>query len=289
MRRRVSLAIACAVVVLAVAETVSALVAPLRAPDDGDWQAAAAFVRAGHRDRDLLVAAPGWADPVLRQHLGDLVTTAQAARLDHRSYARVWELSQRGARAPETDDGRLREERRFGGLRVRLFERAALAPRYDFVQEWRQARVSRVAPGRPPVACAAGPQQHQCPDLGFNFVRPRLLEIGNGVRHALLAQPVADAAVVIEYPGVPLGTELAVGAGLHNVWQRKAGDGTVGLRVLVDGRELGRLESGNRTGWTVTRLDTRALAGRNASVRFEITSARPFARHFGFAAEARGR
>jgi hypothetical protein len=139
------------------------------------------------------------------------------------------------------------------------------------------------------VACALGPQQHQCPDIGFNFVRPRVLEIGNSLRQALLAQPVGDATVAVEYAGVPMGTELAIGAGLHNPWQRKAGDGTVWLRVLVDGRELGKLESSSRSGWKIARLDTRALAGRNATVRFEITSARPYARHFGFAAEARGR
>jgi len=94
--------------------------------------------------------------------------------------------------------------------------------------------------------------------------------------------------VVLEYAGVTLGRELAIGAGLHNVWARKAGDGTVWLRVLVDGREIGKLESGNRSGWMTARFDTAALAGRTSTVRFEITSARPFARHFGFAAEARG-
>jgi hypothetical protein len=36
------------------------------------------------------------------------------------------------------------------------------------------------------------------------------------------------------------------------------------------------------------RFDTRAQAGRSGLVRFEITSQKPFARHFGFAAEARG-
>jgi hypothetical protein len=92
---------------------------------------------------------------------------------------------------------------------------------------------------------------------------------------------------VIEFDRVPLGRELAVGAGLHNVWLRKAGKGTVSLRVLVQGREFGRIEAGSMTGWTLRKFDTSALAGQSASVRFEITVDDPSSRTLGFAAEAR--
>ena len=43
-RRRLSVAVAAAIVVLALAESVNALVAPLRTPSDKDWTAAAALV-----------------------------------------------------------------------------------------------------------------------------------------------------------------------------------------------------------------------------------------------------
>src|SRR5687767_5658645 len=91
-----------AIVLLALAETGYALVSPLLAPTAADWAAAAAWVKAGHQDQDLIVAAPGWADPLLRLHLGDLLPHKIAGRLDHLSYSRVWELSQRGARAAES-------------------------------------------------------------------------------------------------------------------------------------------------------------------------------------------
>ena len=287
-RRQLGLGVVAAVVLLAVAETVTAMVAPLRAPRDEDWRAAAAWVKAGHQDQDLIVAAPPWADPVLRMMLGDLIAHKMAGRLDHQRYARVWELSQRGADAPEAAGGRVKDERRFGRLRARLIERTPLPISYDFVDNWANARVTRVEPGRPPIPCPADPGQHQCPGIGHNFVRRRMLEIGGSLHQALLAQPVANATVAIEYPGVLLGKELAVAGGLHNVWTRKAGDGTVWLRVLIDGREIGKVEHGNRTGWQIVRLPTLAQAGRSATVRFEITSARPFSRQFGFAAEARG-
>ena len=287
-RRRVTLAAVAGLGLLAALETAVALVAPYRAPRPQDWQAAAAWVKAEHQDRDLMVAAPAWADPVLRQHLGDLLPPQIAARMDHQSYARVWELSQRGAKAPETAGAHLRKERTFGNLRVRLYDRDELPLIYDFLDNWAHARVFRVESGGKVVPCQAQPGQHQCPDIGWNFVKRQLLEIGNSLRLGLYAQPVKNATLAIEYPDIPLGRELAVGAGLHNVWLRKAGTGTVWMRVLVGGQEVGRFESTNRTGWKVMRMPTPAFAGKSGTVRFEITSEEPFARHFGFAAEARG-
>ena len=285
-RRRVSAAVVVAVLLLALTETVSALIAPLRAPTDPDWRSAAAAVRAGFRPGDLIVAAPAWADPVMRLHLGDLVPIKMAARLDDARYGRVWEISQRGATAGEAR-GTVAATTRHGALTVRRYERPPAAVSFDFYDQWSRARVARAEPGRGEIACQRLPDQFQCPDLGFNFVKPQLLEIGTTLRNALYVQPVGGAAVVVEFAQVPLGRELVVGGGLHHVWLRKYGDGTVKLRVLVDGREVGRTEASNRSGWRVDRFDTGAFAGKPATVRFEITSDKPFSRHFGFAAEAR--
>jgi hypothetical protein len=289
-RRRAGVAglVAVAILALALFESIAAVVAPRLAPSDDDWRAAAAFTNAGFHEDDLVVAAPAWADPVLRLHLGNRLPAAVAGRLDHETHPRIWELSQRGAEAPEVQGGRVIEERHFGRLRVRLVERTAQRLRYDFTKRWAEAQVSRVESGAAPVACERQPTQHQCPGISYNFVRSSILEIGGTLRQALYAQPIAGATVVLDYPAVPLGRELAVAAGLHNVWLRKVADGTVLLRVKVDGREIGLLESGNRSGWKVARFDTSAFTGKTAAVRFEITSARPFSRHFGFAAEARG-
>ena len=89
-RRRVSAGVVAAVLLLALAETATAIIAPLRAPSDADWRAAAATVRAGFRPGDLIVAAPDWADQVMRLHLGDLVPVKVAARLDAARYGRIW-------------------------------------------------------------------------------------------------------------------------------------------------------------------------------------------------------
>jgi hypothetical protein len=286
-RRRVSVAVVAGMGLLAVTEAASALIAPFRAPTDADWRAAAAEVRAGFRPGDLIVAAPAWADPVMRLHLGDLVPIKVAARLDDARYGRVWELGQRGGAAAEAHGARPAFTGRHGAITLRRYDRAPANVSFDFFDQWSRARVVRVEPGRGEIACAREADRFQCPDLGFNFVKPQLLEIGTTMRNGLYAQPVGGATVAIEWAQVPLGRELAVGAGLHHVWLRKYGEGTVKLRVLVDGRQVGLTEASNRSGWRVDRFDTSAFAGKPATVRFEITSDKPYSRHFGFSAEAR--
>ena len=108
-----------AVCLLALVETANALLAPSRAPSDADWTSAAAKIRSEFRSGDLVVTAPAWADPVMRLKLGDLVPQNVAGRMDAARYGRIWEISQRGARAPETGGGNLADRARFGRLTVR--------------------------------------------------------------------------------------------------------------------------------------------------------------------------
>jgi hypothetical protein len=273
------------VVLLALVETAAALVAPHLAPTDADWRAAAREVRAGFRPGDLIVAAPAWADPILRVHLGDLIPTEVAGRLDDARFGRVWEVSQRGAQAEAR--GAVALERRFGALTVRRLERPAPAVAYDFVARWADARLSRRDARGIVTACRNVGDKIQCPDLSFNYVRRQIVEVGQELHQALLAQPVGDATVVVEFPAVPLGRTLEIGTGLHNTWMRKEAHGPVELRVVVGGAVAASLTTRNEDGWKRTSVDTSARAGQTAPVRFEITSPQPYARHFAFAAEAR--
>jgi hypothetical protein len=286
--RRLAVGGAAAVALLAIIETANALTAPARAPKEADWAAAARAVRAGFQAGDLIVAAPAWADPILRVHLGDLIPAAVAGRLDDARFGRVWEVSQRGARAPEARRGTVTRTQRFGALTVRLVERPAPAVSYDFVDRWGDAHVTREQLGRPPVACPRAGDRFQCPDITYNYVRRQTVEVDTELHQALLAQAVGGAAVVIEYPAVPLARELVIATGLHDVWMRKAARGKVDLRVLVGGQPAASVTTANESGWLITRVDTAGRAGQTAPVRFEIRSAAPNARHFALAAEARG-
>jgi hypothetical protein len=275
------------VVVLALVETAVSLIAPLRAPTDGDWKAVESDVRAGFRPGDLIVAAPAWADPIMRMHLGDLIPLATAGRLDAARFTRIWEIGQRGARSPEARGGGVVFERRHGGLTVRRIERAGAVVSYDFLARWNEARVSRVDATGAAVPCPFQTDRFQCAQIGFNYVRRQIVEVDTTLRLALLAQPVEHAKVVVEFPAVVLGREIAIATGLSNVWMRKAAKGTVDLTVAIDGRPALHVTTSNQSGWLISHVDTAARAGQTAVVRFEVTSPAPYARHFAFTAEAR--
>ncbi len=276
-----------AVVALALIETLSAITAPLRAPKTKDWDAAERDVRAGFRPGDLIVAAPAWADPILRMHLGDLIPFSTAGRMDAARFSRIWEIDQRGARAPETRDGRVVLERRHGALTVRQVERAGANVSYDFLARWNEAHVSRLDASGTTIACPQQGDRFQCPQIGFNYVRRQLVEVDTTLRWALLAQPVDRARVVVEFPAVVLGREIAVATGLSNVWMRKAASGPVELTVAIDGKPALHVTTRNESGWLISHIDTAARAGQTAVVRFEVSSPAPYARYFAFAAEAR--
>lgn len=277
------------VVFLAAVETLWSFVSPRAAPTDQNWQEAAAVVRRDFRPGDLIVAAPGWADPFLRLYLGDLLTVEAEARMDDARFPRVWEIGQRGARAEEAR-GEVRQDEVVGHLRVRLWERPARAVAYDFVARWRDAVVTRWdLATKQPAHCApnADATGVACPGSDL-AVSEALAEVDTRLRRAVLAPPLPGALLAVEYPAVPLSQELAVRTGLHDVWARKYGTGTVYLKVLIDGRPVAEVVTRNRSGWLATTVDTRAWAGRTAPVRFEISSSAPAFRQFAFAAESRG-
>jgi hypothetical protein len=263
-RGRVALAGTGAIGLLAVAETLIALIAPSCAPTEADWHAAAAVVREGFRPGDLIVAAPAWADAILRVQLGDLIPPEVAARMDDERFARVWEISQRGARSPEGRRGEVRADRSAGRLRVRLIERPAPVVTYDFVASWAEARVSQPT-----------------------TLQRKVVEVDQRLRMALMTQPVPGSTVAIEFPQARLGRVLAIATGLHDTWARKAARGTVTARLTIGERAVDLPETTDDSGWTETRIDTSAEDGRVVPVRLEIRSAAPRDRYFSFAAEAR--
>lgn len=280
-----AIALVVGLALLAALEAAQALIAPHRAPRPEDWQAVAAEVRAGFRPGDLIVVAPRWADPVLRQYLGDVITIPMAARMDDARYGRVWEVSEQGAHAPEAH-GTTTRAQRFGALGLRVVDRKPAQITYDFLDRWADARVSRWEPDAGRVgACPWQVDRFVCPAGGS--VHRELVEVDTRIRAALLAPPLPHAVLVIEWPQVALGRELIFRAGLHDVWARKLGRGTVQVDVWMDGQWVTGAVIGNRSGWAPIRIDTSARDGGTAAVRVQISARDPHLRHLAFAAEAR--
>ncbi len=209
VRARPALVTTALLVLLAAWEILTLARVKAAAPADADWQAAAAFVSAEHRPgQDLIVFAPAWIDPVGRQWLGDKLTLDDLGRMDAASYARVWEVSVRGARAPETRSmGAAVLTRDFGPVRVSRFEQAPATV------TWRA---------------------HQSGEI---------LEVAHAPHRCLRVMGKR------ELRGVTLGNQLAVYAGLADVWARKENRAYARVRVLVDGHEVASASIGNDSGW----------------------------------------
>ena len=187
-------------------------------PGDDAWARAAKVVRAAYRPGDLIVFAPGWEDPVGRLHLGDLIPIEAAARDDAAPYARIWELSTRGAHAPEVAGLAVVEERE-DDVTVRRYEHAPAVI---------------VADVRERVPAGATLQ---------------LAEVGFAPHRCLQATPVPRQPVVLTFPQLPLGSELVGYVGLADVFTRRDIRAPGRLRVQVNGVEVARATPGVDDGW----------------------------------------
>jgi hypothetical protein len=273
------------VVALALVETAAALRAPSRVPAEADWAAAASEVRAGFQTGDLIVFAPTWIDPIGRSHLGDLMPVEMVARADDARYARVWELSTRGAVDPAAE-GHLDREARHGLVRLRLFTRprAPAQVSYDFTAHADEARITqRPGPGseeaeRP--CLRDGDAEFRC---ASTRVERRTLEIDYRPRRGLLIPADGRRATALTFDAT-LGKTLVVYGGISDYYARKSASGSVRFRVVVDGTERLATDIRNEDGWRRMELETQAGAHQ---VRFEVSAPDPAWRSFGFHAEAR--
>jgi hypothetical protein len=280
MRRRATLALALAFALLALWETVNALVAPHRVASGEDWEAAAAEVRAGFHAGDLIAFAPAWSDQVGRAHLGDLMPREMVGRADDVHYARVWVVSVRGARAPDEEGTRV-SSHQHGRVRVELWDRGRAAPDlYDFQAHLGDARITQVGDDGAEHPCYQDASGFRC---AGTRVERRTLEVDYRPRLGILAPVDAGLTTRIELEHVP-GAGVRGYTGIHDYYSRKSADGTVDFRVFCDGREVARAVASNASGWQPFAAPCGAPGPH--TIRFEVASRAPAWRTFGFHAEA---
>jgi hypothetical protein len=142
------------------------------------------------------------------------MTVDQVARMDATRYSEVWEVSIRGATAPEMIHEQPDFEQPFGRIRLRRFTRRAPEVTWDLVQE---SRIHEV-----------------------NF------EPHKGVR---LELDHANDERRLTFDDVPLGAALQVYGGLADYRLRHDNRAVALLRVLIDHREVSRALIDNDSGW----------------------------------------
>jgi hypothetical protein len=321
--QRIAALLAAALIAVALVESGLGLYGPRSVASDADWAAAAAHVRAQLQPDDLIVFAPAWIDPTGRHHLGDRMPVEMVARADTDRYARIWELSVRGARAEDTAGLAAVETRAFGRVTVRRYDKPAMKVLRDLTSAFPEARVTlqprnapadprrRAAPDgaeegsdAPETPCGVDGKARRC---GPARVEPRVLEIDYRPRRGVLAPVVAGQRLIISYEDVPAG-KLVGHVGLHDYYARKNGDGVVSFRVIAgpsrraapDGVKEGSADGQNAVTLPVRNPPLKATVdeawhrfelelgpGRTHTVRVEIESDQPAQRLVGFHAEVR--
>jgi hypothetical protein len=218
-------------------------------PGDDAWERAAQIVRSQHQAGDLIVFAPEWADPVGRLHLGDLIPIEMAGRMDAARYGRIWELSIRGARAPETAGLPAAFAQDVGGVIVRRFERTPAVVVSDVL-----------ASGQPVTLAEVGFEPHRCIQVVPSPGHPQRITIP-----------------------MQLGTRLVGYAGLADVFTRRDIRAPGSLAVEIGGRQVAAVHPGVDDGWV--RFEAPTTPGP-ADVTFVASATAP-QRLICFAAEAR--
>ena len=279
---------------LAVFELVAHPLIRAAIPGDESWEAASAFVRARYEPTDRIVAAPSWVDPIVRSHLGDLLSLHMAAPGDLAGIERVWEV---GIRDATTRDDPPALEEYFDGVRVRMWPLSTDDVVYDFVENvehahvelviadgsracpWKEARPARGGLGHGPMTPR---ERFVCdPRRPWLWVGATVLQdLELQPRRCVWQHPAGPDPIRVTFPDAPLGEHLVIHGGIDYNSERRRAHGPVTLRVWINGRLAGELIHHDGDGWSGVDIDTSAFDLKRADVRFETTAKDPSARLF---------
>ena len=297
LRRRMSgvSVVTVLLVIGVVAETTTLVVQHSASVNDDDWKAVAARLASERSDKGTPVLfAPAWIEPLARLHLAKQLSLPLMTLSDVDRYARVWQVSARGARHPWLAG--MKSARSFdqGGLQLELYERQPVKVLYDFYERLAEAQVDRAGHdlvrcrrNQHPSAGASGPRFRCDPKLSWNWVGWHLAEVAHRPYRCIYAQPVDGHRMRIAFDTVPIGETLVIYTGIDDFENRKRAKNAVLIQLFVADELVGSVRHLNNWPWRKTVFSTNKWAGKQGAVRFEITSPLAYARSFCFRAETR--
>jgi hypothetical protein len=286
---------------LAVFELVAHPLIRAATPSDDSWEAASDFIRTRYEPTDRIVAAPSWIDPIVRHHLGDLLSLRLAAPSDLAGIERVWEVGIRGA-TTRAETPTIEEQ--FGRVRVRMWPISTDEVVYDFVENVTQAQVhlvtetgAKTCPWQDAPPARGGLGHGPMTPLRRFVCDPRRpwLWVGATVlqdlelqpRRCIWQHPAGTDPVRVIFADVPLGDRLVVRGGIDYNSERQRIHGPVTLRVWINDRLAGELDHRDGDGWSGIDIETAELGFERGEVRFETTAEDPSARLFCWSASTR--
>jgi hypothetical protein len=274
-------------------------------PEDSDYRAAAELVRGELQPTDLITAAPGFIDPILRLHLGDRIPLAMAGRSDDSAYERMWVISIRGALPASAPSAEPELSRDFGHVRVLRYALGPSPVLFDFVSGWRSARatIDRSGGASPCPLRKGSPrggglgkgallplrERYDCePSVPWLSVGPVVLEdLDNQPRHCLWQHPQGAAPIRMTFEDVPLGEELIFYGGLYYEHERMREGGPIEATISIDDQERARMVHRDGEGWK--RLSVPTTAAQRGKVEIAVSANDPRSRSFCWSATTRKR
>lgn len=276
-----------------------------RAPRVEEWSSLREPVAALRKSGELVVVAPGWADPLARQALGDaLMPLADVARPDETRYARAIEISAMGARAPELAGWRTVSDTKHGRFTLRTLENPAHEPvSFDFVDHLRPEHAGAFEGDKPCVWNANAPvssgglggnptfpaRRFMCPAGEWFFAGVTVIDDHREYRprRCIWAHPPPGAPLRLKFERVPLGKKIRGYGGLPwLLFRDSVGAAPIELEVRVAGTSIGTYSHRDELGFAPFDFDT-GRAGETHDVEIEVRSSVARDRHFCFQADTR--
>ena len=273
---------------------------------DDEWKQARAAVESEYKPGDLVVFAPDWTDPLGREFFGDaLAPTANEGRPDETRFARAFEVSIKGAHAPELAGWSPHATRKVGSVTITTLENPSPAHLLDDLvthvnPDGMSVSVADPSGNEIPCRWVRGPttagglgggpavpgERFACPDgsfLGVTLIR----DLADAPRRCLYAPPGGGSHTLrVTFANVPFGASLHGHVGIQNENERNRTGAPVTVAFRANDRVLGKITHRDGEGWKGFELSTSDLSGQRGSLIADVSSSER-ARQYCFEADTR--
>ncbi|MCB9555439.1 MAG: hypothetical protein H6707_04995 [Deltaproteobacteria bacterium] len=273
------------VVAVALAEATALWLQKSATPSEQDWQRAVTALDGQRKAGEPILAAPFWVQPLAYRYLGQRIDLALAGVSDVDRFARVWQLSIRGAQHRYLAARQPSQTLQFGGVTLTRYDTAKpAAVLFDFRENIAQANVETV--GKITSSCRWSGDRHRC-RFGWSWVGSYLAEVDYRPYRCIYAHPSEGERLRISFPAVPIGGSLRVYTGIDDFDNRKRSTADVELSISIAGSPAKTIRHRNEWPWHSETIDTSSHQGQRQPVRFEVSATPAYARAFCFHAETR--
>ncbi|MEN9578237.1 MAG: hypothetical protein RJA70_1246 [Pseudomonadota bacterium] len=275
------------------------------APRDSDWDALVTPLRELRKNRELVVVAPGWAEPHARRVFGDAeMPLRDVARPDESGYARAVEISLLGDRA--LPSWAVLAEKDHGLFTLRVLENPSYEQVHlDFIDHFSaEAAAAFTGSERDPRPCTfnLNAQVSNGAVRGHPTFPKERFECGGDAqfvgitviederyrpRRCLWANPARGQATTLRFKQVTLHERIHGFGGVSFFDERDGEGGSVQLEARVGDHLVGKYQHLPGEGWTGFEFNTSTYKGQQHDVEFRTSAVKGRPRGFCFQADLR--